>query len=162
MTSTPHSLPPTGPVTDTCSHGQVAGRYAHDGYTVVWVRGEIDIATAPELMRELAGAVGANQCRVVVDLTQVTFMDASGLNALVLARGRAEASSGEFRLVGTSGMVCKILHITGLDQFFSVHSTIEESMGPTVQHNGTAVQHPAHAKSWPESLPTWGVLGPLG
>ena len=133
---------------DACSNGLVAGRYAQGGYTVVWVRGEIDMATAPALLGALAEPVRAQQCRVVVDLTDVTFMDSTGLNALVLARSRANAGSGEVRLVGASGMLRKVLRITGLDQTFPVHSTIEESIapGPAVQHNGTVVHLAAQAE----------------
>lgn len=140
--------PPRADGADTSSNDQVAGRYAHDGYTIVWVRGEIDMATAPALLRELAEAVRAQQCRVIVDLTDVTFMDSTGLSALVLARRRAVASGGEVRLVGASGMLRKVLRITGLDEIFPVHSTIEESIdsGPTVQHNGTVVHLPAQAE----------------
>ncbi|MGH3307714.1 MAG: STAS domain-containing protein [Nocardioides sp.] len=126
----------------------MAGRYAHDGHTIVWVRGEIDLATAPGLMRELSVAVGADNCRVIVDLTHVTFMDSTGLNALVSARRRADAGNGEVRLVGASGMVRKVLRITGLERVFPVHSTIEESIGPRSagQHNGTVVHLPAQAE----------------
>lgn len=134
------TLPPRDGAADAFSNGQVAGRYAQDGYTVVWVRGEIDMATAPDLMKELAEPVRAQQCRVVVDLTDVTFMDSTGLNVLVLARNWASAGSGEVRLVGSSGIVRKVLRISGLDQIFPVHSTIEESIGPAVQHNGKAVK----------------------
>lgn len=132
------STPSAAPAADTCSNGQVAGHYSRDGYTIVWMRGEIDIATAPELMQELAVAVRAHECRVIVDLTQVTFMDSTGLNALMRAR-RREQGSGEIRLVGACRMVSKVLHMTGLDQIFPVHSTIEESIGSAVQHNGKAV-----------------------
>lgn len=169
MTS-PRPSPPRADPAAACSNGQVAGRYSHVGYTVVWAQGEIDIATGPDLMQELTGAVGADQCRVVVDLTRVTFMDAIGLNALALAKRRAEAGHGEVRLVGASGMVRTVLHITGLDQIFPVHSTIEESIRPrpAAQHNGTAVQHDGTGqvrglRASPASPSgTSGVLGPLG
>lgn len=117
------------PVTGTSSNGQVAGRYSHDGYSIVWATGEIDVATAPGLRHELADAVSAHQCRVIVDLTQVPFMDSTGLNVLVLASSAARAHGGELRLVGACGNVRKLLRITGLEQVFPVHSTIEESIG---------------------------------
>lgn len=126
--------PPTGVgapgvTAHTGSNGRVAGRYALDGYTIVWAHGEIDIATTPQLMQQLAAAVGAHRCRVIVELTYVTFMDSTGLNALVLARRRALAGSGELRLVGACGMVRKVLRMTGLEKVFPLHSTIEESIG---------------------------------
>lgn len=134
---------------DTFSDALVAGHYSLDEYTVVWAHGEIDVATAPALMHELAVALRAQQCRVIVDLTQVTFMDASGLDALAIARRRADVRDGEVRLVGACGIVRKVLHITGLEQIFPIHSTIEESIGRrcVARHNGTVVQFPVQAAS---------------
>ena len=134
---------------DTFSDALVAGHYSLDEYTVVWAHGEIDVATAPALMHELAVALRAQQCRVIVDLTQVTFMDASGLDALAIARRRADVRDGEVRLVGACGIVRKVLRITGLEQIFPVHATLEESIGrrPAVQLDRSVVQLPARSSS---------------
>ncbi|MGH3336038.1 MAG: STAS domain-containing protein, partial [Nocardioides sp.] len=72
----------------------------------------------------------------------------TGLNALVLARRKAEAGSGELRLVGACPMVRKVLRITGLDKVFPVHATVEEAIGPrpAAQHNGMVVQVPAQSE----------------
>lgn len=144
MTSTRPSPPSAAVAAETFSGGLVAGHYSLDGYTIVWAQGEIDIATANGLMQELANAVHAQHCRVIVDLTEVTFMDSTGLNALVLARRKANAGNGEVRLVGACAMVRKILRLTGLEQVFPVHSTIEESIGPmpAVQHDWTRASGP--------------------
>lgn len=144
MTSTRPSRPSAAPAAETLPSGMVAGQYPHDGYTVVWAIGEIDIATAKGLMQELAIAVHSQHFRVIVDLTDVTFMDSTGLNALVLARRKANAGGGEVRLVAASARIRKILHITGLEQVFPVHSTIEESIsqGPGVRTIATPVRFP--------------------
>ena len=136
------------PAVHSCWNGPVAGRYSHDGYSIVWAHGEMDVATTPDLMRELAEAVRAQRCRVIVDLTQVTFMDSTGFNALALARHTAEAGHGEVRLVGAGETVREVLRITGLEEVFPVHSTIEESINAEsgVQHNGSAVQHPTRGE----------------
>ena len=120
-------LPERGPV--SAPDGRVAGRYSRDGCTIVWAQGEIDVATAPDLRHELADAVSVGRCKVIVDLTQVTFMDSTGLNILVRARRAAEARGGELRLVGAGETIRRLMCITGLDQIFTIHSTIEESIG---------------------------------
>ena len=112
--------------------------------TVVWARGEIDAATEPDLTQELAEAVRTHPCRVIVDLTQVTFMDSTGFNALV--RARAEGN-GELRLVGASGMVYEVLRMTGLEEVLTVHSTIEESIGQGAA--GAAVPRKRHRHPTP-------------
>lgn len=124
------------PAADTLSNPPVVGHYSHNGHTIVWAQGEIDIATVNGLMQELANAAHGHQCRVIVDLTDVTFMDSTGLNALVSARRKASAGGGEVQLVGACALVRKILRITGLDQIFPVYSTIDEAIGA-----GAGAQH---------------------
>jgi anti-sigma B factor antagonist len=56
-----------------------------DQAPVVVVAGEIDMATAPMLERELTAAIGAGDGAVVLDLCDVTFFDSSGLRAAIVA-----------------------------------------------------------------------------
>ena len=125
------------PAVGTLSNNPVVGHYSHDAHTIVWAQGEIDIATVHCLRQELATAAHARRSRVIVDLTDVTFMDSTGLNALVFARREANAGGGEIQLVGACRLILKILRITGLDQIFPIHSTVGEAIGPGVgaQHN---------------------------
>jgi len=79
----------------------------------VRIRGDLDMSNADVLTATLteAGAVGGT---VVADLSGVTFMDSSALNAVV-ASGRALAASGNRLSVGNrSPVVERILEITGL------------------------------------------------
>ena len=143
MTLPGHSPPSAARAVESFSSGVVAGHYSHDGYTIVWAQGGDRRRHGEWPDAGAANAVHAQQCRVIVDLTDVTFMDSSGLNVLVLARRKAEAGRGELRLFGACRMVRNVLHMTGLDQVFPVHSTIEESIGL-----GSAV----HARTF-ESVP---------
>lgn len=144
MTSPRFSPAGADPAAGSGANGRVAGRYSQDGYTIVWVQGEIDLATVPALFKELADSVQAEQCRVIVDLTDVTFMDSTGLNALAVAWRSAEARAGEVRLVGVSSTIRRVLQVTGLEQFFPIHSTIEESIdsGRGSPPNRTVLQFP--------------------
>jgi anti-sigma B factor antagonist len=82
----------------------------------VVVQGEVDVSNAAALTeRIIVAAVG--ESRVVVDLARCTFLDSSGLNALVRARERAEA---EIVLRGATGLVRQVLEISGLDQLFDL------------------------------------------
>ena len=64
----------------------------HDGRAVVVTRGELDLATAPELEAAHPGALDGGQ-DVVVDLRELEFMDSTGLRVLVAAHARARAPS---------------------------------------------------------------------
>jgi len=63
---------------------------SQNGYAIAEVGGDLDIACAPALREQLLGVLGPHASRIVVDLSGVTFCDASGLAVLTGARRRAE------------------------------------------------------------------------
>jgi len=88
---------------------------------VVRVSGEVDLATAPSLAEVLAGCKGGS---VLADLTDVTFMDAAGLNALVAARRYLDRHGASLFVQGASARVARLFEITGLDQVFGEESCV--------------------------------------
>jgi anti-sigma B factor antagonist len=82
---------------------------------VVAVEGELDLATAPDLERSL-GAVQRDGRPVVLDLRQVSFMDSSGLRAVLAADARARASSSRLALVAGPPSVHRVFELTLLDR----------------------------------------------
>ncbi len=95
---------------------------------VVAVTGEVDMATAPELAEAIA-AVNDSVRRVVVDLAEVTFLDSSGLNALVHAqRGLAKQQIG-FRVVSPADRVVRrVLEITQLEAPLGVVDSLPDGL----------------------------------
>ncbi|MGZ4269163.1 MAG: STAS domain-containing protein [Solirubrobacteraceae bacterium] len=83
------------------------------GRLLVAVRGELDLATAPQLEQTLMEAIEEGR-DVVLDLRELEFMDSSGVRVLVVAHSRAD---GRFGLVpaGPKSPVTKILAIAGLE-----------------------------------------------
>jgi anti-anti-sigma factor len=99
---------------------------ATDERALVQARGEIDIATSPSLFDALLVAV--DRCpRVVVDMTEVTFVDSTGLNVLVSGLHHARGRHGELALVGPTGIVRNALHVTGLHRLFVIRDSVEEA-----------------------------------
>jgi anti-sigma B factor antagonist len=88
---------------------------------LVTVCGEVDLLTAPRLGRALeAAATTRLRCghhRVVLDVSAVTFMDASGLRVLVSAMRRLTSSGGSLTLRCPTPEVRRLLSITGLTDF---------------------------------------------
>lgn len=96
------------------------------GHTVVEVRGEVDVYTAPELRERLLEIINEGDARrVIVDLRPVDFMDSTGLGVLVGALKRVRMSGGDLSLVCDSEKLLKIFRITGLDRVFALHGTVE-------------------------------------
>jgi anti-sigma B factor antagonist len=87
-----------------------------DGRAVVVVRGELDLATAPDLEEVVSERLDAGQ-EVVVDLRELEFMDSSGLRVLVVAHSRVMDTGGRFAIVRppVGGEVAKIMSIAGID-----------------------------------------------
>ena len=75
--------------------------------------GELDLATAPRLESELERAVAAGAARVVVDLSQVGFLDSTGLRMFLALNERAHAEGWVLALTAPSESVRAILEITG-------------------------------------------------
>ncbi len=87
-----------------------------DGSAVLAVAGEVDAATVDQFRTALLDA--QHSPRVVVDLSGVTFMDSTGINALVGAYHRMP-QNGELRVVGLRSNVQRVFEITGLDVVFT-------------------------------------------
>jgi len=88
--------------------------------SVVEVAGEVDVYTAPTLRQHLREASGGSAPRIVVDMTEVKFLDSTGLGVLVGAMGRVKEADGTLRLVVASDHILKVLRITGLDALIPV------------------------------------------
>lgn len=95
-----------------------------DGCVLTRLGGEMDVAAAAEGRAFLLAALGDGQGRLVVDMTDVTFIDASGLGALTFVAKRAAQQGGWLRLVGANPMLRRILSITRLSALLPVYDTV--------------------------------------
>ena len=96
-------------------------------WTVVNVRGELDLSTSAALRAAVDGAAPGDQVpRVAVDLTGVTFMDSSSLGVLVACLKELSDRGGEMRLVGVSGSPAKVIALTGLDAAFTIDASVDD------------------------------------
>jgi anti-anti-sigma factor len=86
-----------------------------DGRAYVTLRGELDIATAPELEQLVNERLDSGR-EVVVDLRGLEFMDSSGIRVLVAGHTRAGRSGTRLVVVRAAGSaVAKIVEVSGLD-----------------------------------------------
>lgn len=95
---------------------------------VVAVRGEIDLFTAPDLKTMLLAAIDGGKSRIVVDLSETTFLDSTALGVLIGAVKRLRARDGMLTLVNTDANIAKTFEITGLDQIFQISATRDEAI----------------------------------
>jgi anti-anti-sigma factor len=79
------------------------------------IRGELDLATAPEFERRLAEVEATDAPAIVVHLDQVAFLDSTGLRALIAADARSRANGSRLRLTRGSPQVERLLQLVGAD-----------------------------------------------
>ncbi|MGV9787976.1 anti-sigma factor antagonist [Streptomyces sp. NPDC003435] len=98
------------------------------GYTVLELRGEIDIASAAEISPLLDRLTGREHARVVMDLRPVEFFDCSGLRLVNRARRRVLERGGRLQLVCVHPLTLRVLGATGLAGILPPHPTLESAL----------------------------------
>lgn len=85
---------------------------------VVTVRGEVDLATAPELESCVQRAFAIAPESVLLDLNGLTFIDSSGLRVLVALSNEARARDATLGLRNVPRHAERVLELTGLSEWF--------------------------------------------
>lgn len=101
----------------------------HEGVPAVAVSGEVDLHAVPRFraaMQDAESNVGGENPVIVVDLSEVEFMDSSGLGVLIGHHRELEESGGELRIV-TGEAALKILRLTSLDTVFGIYASRQEA-----------------------------------
>ena len=104
---------------------QISTTPGSDRY-VITVSGEVDLATSPELDTAIITAIESGTASLAIDLTDVSFMDSSGLGVIVRGLKRCREADKDLDLVITNERVLKVFGITGLDQVIPIHDSIED------------------------------------
>jgi anti-anti-sigma factor len=109
------------------------------GITIAELTGELDIASVPALRDQLLSLLRPGSSRLVIDLSRVSFCDASGLAVLVNTGRRARLLGGFLRLAAVSPQVGRVLNITGLDRHLEIFPTVQAAAtGAQAAKHGTA------------------------
>jgi anti-anti-sigma factor len=99
----------------------VTSQHLDDGAAIIDVRGELDVTTVNAFRTVLVDTIRKYRpARVVVDMLRVTFMDSTGIGALVVGYNAAHELGAEFVVRNPSPFVLRQLHITGLTDVFGV------------------------------------------
>jgi anti-anti-sigma factor len=87
--------------------------------SIIWLRGEHDLATDGDLRRTLARAIAHNNAAIVVDLSRVEFMGASTLGVIVAAWNSLRQESRSLTMRSPSPHVRRVIGICGLQNLLS-------------------------------------------
>jgi anti-sigma B factor antagonist len=105
----------------------VATARLDDGTHVLAVRGELDLYSTPQLTAELESIAGETT-NVVVDLSEVSFMDSTALGAVLLASRRLRDADRRLALVSPVAATTKLLTMVGIDRVVPVVETRDEAL----------------------------------
>jgi anti-sigma B factor antagonist len=100
----------------------------HHGEPVVRVSGEVDLRTSPQLREVLLRAARKKPERLVVDLSEVGYMDSSGVGTMVEIKRLVERGGGRLVLVALQPRVRSVFEVTQLDRFFDIANDINDAM----------------------------------
>ena len=89
-----------------------------DGYQVVSIAGELDIATAERAFTYIRDVIDHGRSPVRVDLAGLTFCDASGLGVLAKVANHAREAGRQLMVTSARPSLLKIMRITGMDRSF--------------------------------------------
>ena len=92
----------------------------HSRSNVVPLKGEIDLHVSPAVTAALNDMIDKKPERLVVDLSEVSYIDSAGLAALIQAMQKVEGYGGKFMLAGLQETVRSIFEISRLDQVFQI------------------------------------------
>jgi anti-sigma B factor antagonist len=109
----------------------VAGVEELDGAVVVRLAGELDLYNAHLVRDELFAAAERGPERLIVELSDVSFIDSTGLGVLIEARTRL-ANRRAFLLVGPRLETRRALEISGLDRHFAVHDSLDGALSASL------------------------------
>ncbi|WP_409296563.1 anti-sigma factor antagonist [Peribacillus sp. SCS-26] len=96
-----------------------------DSKAKVKIKGEIDAYTAPKVRETLFPISEQENVHMIVDLSDVSYMDSTGLGVFVGLFKSVRAHNGEFYLVGLSDRLRRLFDITGLADIIDINSNTE-------------------------------------
>lgn len=98
------------------------------GVTVLSPHGPIDVGHALDLRNLIATTVEVPGARLLVDLTQVTLIDSSGVGIFVTAHRQAEGAGAQFALANPVGPVGRVFEMTRTNKLLRIYPSVDEGI----------------------------------
>jgi anti-sigma B factor antagonist len=105
----------------------VASITEQSGRTVVALSGEIDMEEAPKVRRALLDSMKQKR-DILVDLSQVTYIDSSGIASLIEGLQVARKQKNDLVLVSVSQRARRVLELARLDKVFTIHPDLATAL----------------------------------
>ncbi len=96
-------------------------------FVVLGLEGEIDLSCSPDARKQILAVLSKGR-DLLVDLSEVSYIDSSGVASLVEGYQTAKKAGQKFGLVGVSDAAMSVLQLARLDKVFPIHASVEERL----------------------------------
>ena len=111
----------------------VAGRIP-----VLRLSGELDLRNVPEVRRAIRGLIDEGQVSFIINLTNLEFIDSSGLGVLVGGLARVREKEGTIKLACSNRRILRVFEMTRLTQLFDIYDSEEAAAQDLMGSGGAA------------------------
>lgn len=98
-----------------------------NNYAIVSFKGEIDVAASIQVRDVLKNLIDKGKVNIIIDFSDVTFIDSSGLGVIVVAYRNAKEKGGSIKFANVNQRVKKLFEITKTEKHFKFYNTIEDA-----------------------------------
>jgi anti-sigma B factor antagonist len=99
-----------------------------DGVVILDINGEIDLYNAPEIKEVINGLIADNKSNVVINLEKVSYIDSSGIGALISSLSNLKKYQGGLKIINVFASVRKVFELTKLTSFFEIYDSEDEAL----------------------------------
>lgn len=100
---------------------------AEDQSIIIELAGEIDLDSSPEVRKTILAETKKKHPKIFIDLSQVTYMDSSGIATLVEGLQYCNQYKGKFVIVGLGPGVREVFELSRLDKVFTIFRDVNEA-----------------------------------
>jgi len=99
-----------------------------DDIVILSIVGEIDLYNAPEIKDIINKLIEDRNYNVIIDLEQVSYIDSSGIGALISSLSNLKKYQGGLKIINVFASVKKVFELTKLTSFFEIYDSEEEAL----------------------------------
>lgn len=96
--------------------------------SILEIEGEIDVYYSSKLEEKVKNLIAQGERKVIIDMTEVSYMDSSGLGVLVGSLKNLKKSKGDMKIAGANKEIMNVFEITRLNTFFDMYKTVPEAL----------------------------------
>ncbi len=95
-------------------------------HKIIALKGELDLYKTGKLKRELLEAIGDQASAIVVDMTELKYMDSSGIALMAFLQKHCRGKGGSFAFLNVNSEIMNVLKLAALDNFFKIFESRDQ------------------------------------